>query len=162
MSKLNKFRNNNLGFSLVEFIIVITIMALLVGIVGTQVIPYIDKAKQSKDIQKVSSYCTNAVTAYVTCASSLDEMETYTITVEKQASSGNWKVEAKDSSGSDNSILREEFLSLNGLEPDGPKCQSKEGKKITKITIECKDARSSAYLTVTGPEHPEDFIAEAE
>lgn len=161
MRRVKKIRNNNWGFSLVEFVIVITIMALLVGIVGTLVIPYIDKAKKSKDIQKISSYCTNAVTAYVTCAASLDEKETYIITVEKQVASNTWKVDVKDSSGNDNLILRKEFLALNGLEPDGPECQSKEGKKITKIKIECKDARSSAYLTVVGPENPDDFIAEA-
>lgn len=39
---------NNKGFSLVELIIVIAIMAILVGIVGTQVLPYIDKAKKRK------------------------------------------------------------------------------------------------------------------
>ncbi|MBQ6094530.1 MAG: prepilin-type N-terminal cleavage/methylation domain-containing protein, partial [Lachnospiraceae bacterium] len=33
---------NNKGFSLVELIIVIAIMAILVGVVGTQVIPYLE------------------------------------------------------------------------------------------------------------------------
>ena len=56
---------NNKGFSLVELIIVIAIMAILVGIVGTQVLPYIDKAKEAKDIQIVSGYCTDATTAFV-------------------------------------------------------------------------------------------------
>lgn len=161
MGKVKKIRKNNSGFSLVEFIIVITIMALLVGIVGTLVIPYIDEARKAKDIQKMNSYCTNAVTAYVTSAASLDENETYTITVEKQAASNNWNVNVKDSSGNDSSILKKEFLALNGLEPNGPGCISKEGKRITKIKIECKNAKSSAYLTVTGPENPADFKVEA-
>lgn len=68
MSKLQKKRDelkkDNNGFSLVELIIVIAIMAILVGIVGTQVIPYINKSKKAKDGQIVSSYSTAAVTAY--------------------------------------------------------------------------------------------------
>lgn len=55
---------NNKGFSLVELIIVMAIMAILVGVVGTQVIPYMNKSKESKDYQVVSSYATAAMTAY--------------------------------------------------------------------------------------------------
>lgn len=57
-------KKDNKGFSLVELIIVIAIMAILVGVVGTQVIPYINKSKESKDFQIVSSYGTAAMTAY--------------------------------------------------------------------------------------------------
>ncbi|MCI7107909.1 MAG: type II secretion system GspH family protein [Agathobacter sp.] len=71
MKIMNKLQNrkeelkkNNKGFSLVELIIVIAIMAILVGVVGTQVIPYINKSKESKDFQIVSSYGTAAMTAY--------------------------------------------------------------------------------------------------
>ena len=58
---------NNKGFSLVELIIVIAIMAILVGIVGTQVLPYIDKAQKAKDIQIVSGYCTDATKITIVC-----------------------------------------------------------------------------------------------
>ena len=67
-----KGRINNQGFSLVELVIVIAIMAVLVGIVGTQVIPYIDKARKAKDIQIVNGYCTDATTAFVSCTNQLD------------------------------------------------------------------------------------------
>ncbi|MDD6207312.1 MAG: type II secretion system protein [Clostridiales bacterium] len=40
---------DNKGFSLVELIIVIAIMAILVGVIGSQVIPYIEKSRVSKD-----------------------------------------------------------------------------------------------------------------
>lgn len=75
MSKLQKKRDelkkDNNGFSLVELIIVIAIMAILVGIVGTQVIPYINKSREAKDGQIVSSYSTAAVTAYSSTAAKL-------------------------------------------------------------------------------------------
>ncbi|UYJ41424.1 MAG: type II secretion system GspH family protein [Lachnospiraceae bacterium] len=67
-TKINEMKKRkeegNKGFSLVELIIVIAIMAILVGIVGTQVIPYINKSKESKDQQVVNSYSTAGVTAY--------------------------------------------------------------------------------------------------
>lgn len=67
-TKINEMKKRkeegNKGFSLVELIIVIAIMAILVGIVGTQVIPYINKSKESKDQQIVNSFSTAAVTAY--------------------------------------------------------------------------------------------------
>ncbi len=56
--------SNNKGFSLVELIIVIAIMAVLVGMVGTQVIPYINNAKRSKDVQILSAIQTASVAAY--------------------------------------------------------------------------------------------------
>ena len=47
-----------------ELIIVIAIMAVLVGVVGTQVIPYMESSKKAKDIQILSSYATSGVMAY--------------------------------------------------------------------------------------------------
>lgn len=43
--------NGKKGFSLVELIIVMAIMAILVGVVASQVIPYMEKSRQSKDQQ---------------------------------------------------------------------------------------------------------------
>ncbi|MBO6299972.1 MAG: type II secretion system protein [Lachnospiraceae bacterium] len=46
---------NNKGFSLVELIIVIAIMAILVGIVAPQLIKYIEKAKVSTDLRSLDA-----------------------------------------------------------------------------------------------------------
>lgn len=64
MENMKKERKDNRGFSLVELIIVIAIMAILVGIVGTQVIPYLNRSKEAKDLQILNSYSTAAVSAY--------------------------------------------------------------------------------------------------
>ncbi|MDQ9827142.1 type II secretion system protein, partial [Acinetobacter sp. 163] len=61
---MKKAKRDNKGFSLVELIIVIAIMAILVGIVGTQVVPYLSKSKVAKDQQVLNSVNTAAVTAY--------------------------------------------------------------------------------------------------
>lgn len=59
-----KKRMDNKGFSLVELIIVIAIMAILIGIVGSQVIPYIEKSRVSKDKDVVDT-CYSALQAAV-------------------------------------------------------------------------------------------------
>ncbi len=57
-------KKDNKGFSLVELIIVIAIMAILVGIVGSQVLPYLNKSREAKDQQIVSAWVTAALSAY--------------------------------------------------------------------------------------------------
>ncbi|HEX3021308.1 MAG TPA: prepilin-type N-terminal cleavage/methylation domain-containing protein, partial [Lachnospiraceae bacterium] len=44
-----KVRKNNKGFSLVELIIVIAIMAILVGIIGSQLVPYLERSRAGRD-----------------------------------------------------------------------------------------------------------------
>ena len=46
---------NNKGFSLVELIVVIAIMAVLVGVLAPQFIKYVEKSRQSTDIQNVDT-----------------------------------------------------------------------------------------------------------
>ena len=54
---------NNKGFSLVELIIVIAIMAILVGVLAPQLIKYIEKSKVSADTQAADSVHTAVLTA---------------------------------------------------------------------------------------------------
>ena len=57
-------KSNNEGFSLVELIIVISIMAILMGVVGTQVLPYLNRSKESNDQQLLAKIHTAAVSAF--------------------------------------------------------------------------------------------------
>ena len=48
-------KNDNKGFSLIELIVVIAIMAILVGVMAPQVIKYIESSRQSTDMQNAAA-----------------------------------------------------------------------------------------------------------
>lgn len=54
---------NNKGFSLVELIIVIAIMAILVGVMAPQLMKYIEKSNVSSDVQLCDAVRTALVTS---------------------------------------------------------------------------------------------------
>lgn len=54
---------NNKGFSLVELIIVIAIMAILIGVMAPQLMKYVDRSRQSADTQVADTVRTAVVTA---------------------------------------------------------------------------------------------------
>ena len=56
-------KKNNKGFSLVELIIVIAIMAILAGALAPALIKYINKSRRSTDVQNADSLRTALQTA---------------------------------------------------------------------------------------------------
>lgn len=54
---------NNKGFSLVELIIVIAIMAILVGVLAPQYLKYVEKSRRSADLDTLDSVYTACTTA---------------------------------------------------------------------------------------------------
>lgn len=61
---MKKLVGNQKGFSLVELIIVIAIMAVLIGLLTPQLIGYIEKSREAKDISNIESI-KSTIEAYV-------------------------------------------------------------------------------------------------
>jgi prepilin-type N-terminal cleavage/methylation domain-containing protein len=133
---------NNKGFSLVELIIVIAIMAILVGVVGTQVIPYLENSRKAKDIQILSAWNTAGMSAYSASAAKIDATARYQIKIESD------KTSLSDGAGKDGAdLLLTNFCDLAGFEKktatgttgyngyNWANMESKAGKAIKYVTV---------------------------
>jgi type IV pilus assembly protein PilA len=133
---------NNKGFSLVELIIVIAIMAILVGVVGTQVIPYLEKSRQAKDLQIISGWNTAAMSAYSMNAGTIPDVE------------ANTTITFTDDDIAFNNCgdkLSDTFKSLIGSDVTGlnsVKWSSKAGKNIGTVTIVINGQLETVTTTV--------------
>jgi len=144
---------NNKGFSLVELIIVIAIMAILVGVVGTQVIPYLENSRKAKDLQILSSWNTAAVSSYSTEAGAIDATETYTITI--AATSNGIKNKSGKTDANDNACKRllatfKSLTDMSTLNYDWTTMSSKAGKAITGVEIKIDGKTGWVVTKVTG------------
>lgn len=86
---------NNKGFSLVELIIVIAIMAILVGVLAPQYLKYVEKSRKSADLDTLDSI----YTACTTAASDAEVTDAPSVDSTNVALSGSWGSEVKDTLG---------------------------------------------------------------
>lgn len=119
---------NHKGFSLVELIVVIAIMAILVGVIAPQLIKYIEKSNVSSDMQMLDAVYKAVIYASIdpevltdpNSSVILSNMETQAITLESLQSSSNRLCEEVISTLGWNDLNQSTYESLirSAHEPD--------------------------------------------
>ena len=123
--KLGKKQKTNKGFSLVELIVVIAIMAVLVGVLAPQLMKYVEKSREATDIQNCDSIA-SALKAYY--ADKEDQTDPVTINVTSTGVS-----ETSDPAVKDAGMVKTKL----------------KGKNWTNIAIKYKPADGSIEYTIT-------------
>ena len=134
---LNKKKNDNKGFSLVELIIVVAIMAILVGLLAPQYLKYVEKSRKSADASNLDEMV-RAIQIYAADAEVTLPADTYTITINATSTS----VTATNTA---NTQKAEDALNENA--PDWAKTKLKSNK----WTVETNSSNAtsvSAEITV--------------
>lgn len=140
-------KTGNEGFSLVELIIVISIMAILMGVVGTQVVPYLEKSRQTKDRTLLDTYATTAVSTFAFEADNITgATDDIVLTV---STSGLAEVTSAPGVLSEDAIVAQ-FNTLTGGKKFAFKSKAARGKSIT-ITFSTTGA-VTATATGSSPE----------
>jgi type IV pilus assembly protein PilA len=104
-----------------------------VGVVGTQVIPYMNSSKRAKDIQILSAYATAGVAGYTYHADSATGIDNFTITITPDAGGDVYTSSEEATQCIANEML--ELISQNYVTNAADIFQSNEFKKIIKITV---------------------------
>lgn len=129
--KLGKKQKNNKGFSLVELIVVIAIMAVLVGVLAPQLIKYVERSREATDIQNADSIATAIKTYY-------SDKETYPE-----------KVTVVLTSGAAASVAATDSQTSEALTDAGLNATKLKGKNWDNITIEYTPADGKVLYKVT-------------
>ena len=137
-------KTNNKGFSLIELIIVIAIMAVLVAIIAPNLTKYLGSSKSSadkKNLDEIQSTLNTCITDY--------EMSNSTLIAD---GAGDTVVLTWSASGSAITGGNATFKALVDSAIDATKCQSKENTaKWAKATIKKNSTTNSYEIEVVFP-----------
>lgn len=145
-SKENRRKENNKGFSLVELIVVIAIMAVLVAVLAPQFTKYIDQSRKSNDAATVSGIVTAAQVGIADTTNYTIDAGKYTIVLTKTSGATISKT-AVDGSGTATSITASDTTN-NLADAIVDTCESLANLKIT--SNKWTDNKVEIYITYDG------------
>lgn len=157
---LNKKKNDNKGFSLVELIIVVAIMAILVGLLAPQYLKYVEKSRKSADASNLDEMV-RAIQIYAADAEVTLPADTYTITINATSTS----VKATNTANT-----RKAKVALNENAPDWAKTKLKSNKwdngkseetqkgNVTSVSAEITVAQDGGTTVKYTPKSLADYI----
>lgn len=115
------------GFSMIELIIVIAIMAILIALIGTQLLPYLEKSREKRDMTTLDTILT--ATQSVISENELTDQVTNGATINSVVGS-----------------YKDDFESYSGLTLGATPFKSKKSKNTDKSSSKVQDVQ----LIVTG------------
>ncbi len=80
-----RVKKNNKGFTLVELIIVIAIIAILIAVLAPNYVRYVDRSRWSTDQSDCNEFLSEVQTAVVEAQNNGTEVDDFTITVDSSA-----------------------------------------------------------------------------
>lgn len=137
LKSFNKKKKDNKGFTLVELVIVVAILAILVGILAPQYTKYVEKSRQSADVSNLENIVKGfkvaaADTDYNVIPKGQDKTATYTILMTPTATtiSASDDAPAKDT-GKDNNWVAaiKEYTGYDFTNADDQKKVTLKSKK---------------------------------
>lgn len=154
---------NNKGFSLVELLIVIAIMAIAIGLMAPQLIKYIEKTNVSSDIQLADTIRTGVTTSIVDAEVRADDASQPFLTLMESDTGMNindntqflnsdcvLKTSLEESFGFPIDEIMVKIRSAHGIECD---CNVKTNNNIVVVTFTCTDITGMKDVTNTTPEN---------
>ena len=142
---------NNKGFSLIELIVVIAIMAILVGAMAPQVTKYIEKSRKAADAQALGTLYTAVITELADPdVATKPATGTITIGTDGKASGTSTAVTAGVLKTMGISALTNFKLSSNAYSNGGNTITVtvNQGEGSVKIEVPSKDTANSGTLTI--------------